>query len=357
MRVPCPRSLPTLPALLALLLVGLASTARAHPLSPPLLTIREFAAGSYQVSFRRSALAAARLELDWPRSCQVGQPVERQQADQRVADFALRCARPLSGQTLRVFGLVELELSLLVYSELERAEPVRTLLSAERTSLTFPRRESGWAVLRDYVALGVTHLLTGPDHILFVLGLLLLVHGLKARLWALTAFTLGHSVTLCLSALSVLRLPQAPVELGIAASLLVVALEVLASRGSAPRPVRRAWLLASAFGLLHGLGFASALLESGLPRHAVPLSLFGFNLGVELGQLLVVLVLSPMLFALERLGVPARAAAAGLRPFATSGARSRAQRADRVRAVAAYSIGALAAMWFIERALLLFGWA
>jgi hypothetical protein len=319
-----------LSGLLALLVLGPTRPAHAHPLSPPVLTVREQGARHYQVSFRRSPLAAARLELDWPRQCQVDKLMESRQADQLVADFELRCARPLSGQTLRVFGLVELELSLLVYVELERVEPVRSLLSAERTSLTFPRRESAWAVLCDYVALGVQHLLSGPDHILFVLGLLLLVRGLRARLLALTAFTLGHSVTLCLSALSVVRLPAAPVELGIAASLLVVALEVLAQRGGEARAVRRAWLLASGFGLLHGLGFASALIQAGLPKHAVPLSLLGFNVGVELGQLLVVLLLAPLLWALEQL------------------------RSERTRGVAAYSIGALAAMWCIERALVLF---
>ena len=366
-----------LPGLLALLALGLVGRAHAHPLSPPVLTVREQGAQHYQVSFRRSPLAAARLELDWPLQCRVGKLVESRHNDQLVADFELSCARPLSGQTLRVFGLVELELSLLVYVELERVEPVRALLSAERTSLTFPRRESSWALLRDYVALGVQHLVTGPDHILFVLGLLLLVRGLRARLLALTAFTLGHSVTLCLSALSVIRLPQAPVELGIAVSLLVVALEVLAQREGDLRALRRVWLLASGFGLLHGLGFASVLLEAGLPKHAVPLSLLGFNLGVELGQLLVVLLLAPLLWALEKLRVEGRDSSAperGVNGRGSSapergdegrgssapergvegrGSSAPERRSRRVRVLAAYSIGALAAMWCIERALLL----
>jgi hydrogenase/urease accessory protein HupE len=346
-----------LPGLLALLALGLAGRAHAHPLSPPVLTVREQGAQHYRVSFRRSPLAAARLELDWPLQCRVGKLVERRQDDQLVADFELSCGRPLSGQTLRVFGLVELELSLLVYVELERVEPVRALLSAERTSLTFPRRESSWALLRDYVALGVQHLLTGPDHILFVLGLLLLVRGLRARLWALTAFTLGHSVTLCLSALSVIRLPQAPVELGIALSLLVVALEVLAQREGELRAPRPVWLLASGFGLLHGLGFASALVEAGLPKHAVPLSLLGFNVGVELGQLLVVLLLAPLLWALEKLCVQGRGASAQEPSVEGRAASTHEQRSRRVRVLAAYSIGALAAMWCIERALALCSWA
>jgi hypothetical protein len=153
------------------------------------------------------------------------------------------------------------------------------------------------------------------------------------------------------------------------------------------------WLLASGFGLLHGLGFASALVEAGLPTHAVPLSLLGFNLGVELGQLLVVLLLAPMLWALEKLRVEGRGASAHERGvegrgasahergvegrgasaherrvegrgasahegrFEGRGASAHERRAQRVRVLAAYSIGALAAMWCIERALALCAWA
>lgn len=338
-------------ACLLWMLLARAHVAHAHPLSPPTLTIREQAPAHYRVSFRRSHLAAGRLELAWPTGCEAGVATTHEQGDQQVDDFALHCESSLEGHTLRVFGLVELELSVLVYVEQQAAEPVRALLSAERSSLLVPRRSSGWDVLCDYLGLGVEHLLGGLDHILFVLGLMLLVRGLRARLLALTAFTLGHSVTLCLSALSVLRLPEAPVELGIAASLLVLALEVvessrqLPSRAGAgdqrphdlhglhgPRPAstRRVALMAASFGLLHGLGFASALVEAGLPERAVPLSLLGFNLGVELGQLLVVALLAPCLWLLTRLALA---------------------HAARARVLSAYAIGALAALWCIERAL------
>lgn len=325
----------------ALAVLGLLSTTRpavvrAHALSPPVLTVREQGERHYRVSFRRSSLVAARLELDWPAACRVGEGAERPESDQLVLTYDLVCSQSLSGHTLRVFGLVELELSLLVYLELDQTEPIRALLSPQRTSLVIPERESRWGVLRDYVTFGFEHLLTGPDHILFVLGLMLLVRGLRARLLALTAFTLGHSVTLCLSALSILRLPQAPVEIGIAASLLVVALEVLEQRRDSPDVARRAWLMASSFGLLHGLGFASALVDTGLPAHAVPLSLFGFNLGVELGQLAVVFAVLCTTFVLAKLNLAKRAAS------------------PRARVVAAYAIGGLAAMWCLERTLSLF---
>ncbi|MEY4513158.1 MAG: hypothetical protein RLZZ450_5280 [Pseudomonadota bacterium] len=333
MTTPSLRAWSTVLAVLGLLLAVVPSSVRAHALSPPVLTVRERGERHYRVSFRRSSLAAARLELDWPKDCRTGEASERSESDQRVQEFELVCSQALAGHTLRVFGLVELELSLLVYLELDRAEPIRVLLSPQRTSLVIPARESRWGVLRDYVTLGVQHLLTGPDHILFVLGLFLLMRSLRARLVALTAFTLGHSVTLCLSALSVVRVPQAPVEIGIAASLLVVALEVLEQRDEGAHVARRAWVMASGFGLLHGLGFASALIDTGLPAHAVPLSLFGFNLGVELGQLLVIAALVSVMFVLGKLHLTERATG------------------PRMRIVAAYTIGGLAAMWCIERTL------
>lgn len=318
------------------LFAALPSVVRAHALSPPVLTVREQGERHYRVSFRRSSLAAGRLELDWPKTCRVGEGAEHPESDQLVLAYDLVCSRSLAGHTLRVFGLVELELSLLVYLELDKTEPIRALLSPQRASLLIPERESGWGVLRDYVTLGVEHLLTGTDHILFVLGLMLLVRGLRARLLALTAFTLGHSVTLCLSTLSILRVPQAPVEIGIAASLVVVALEVLEQHRDAADVARRSWLMASSFGLLHGLGFASALIDTGLPAHAVPLALFGFNLGVELGQLAVVVALLCTTFVLGKLFVAEHATG------------------HRARVVAAYAIGGLAAMWCIERTLSMF---
>ena len=325
------------------LLALLPTLARAHPLSPPALSIREQAPAHYDVTFRRSTLAATRLTLDWPSRCQPTLRASRTEGDQVIDELSLVCAGSLEGQTLRVFGLLELELSMLVHLELAGSSGVRALLSPEHPSLLIPRASSALEVLRDYTGLGIQHLLGGADHALFILGLLLLVRGLRARLLALTAFTLGHSVTLCLAALSVIRVPQAPVELGIAVSLLVLALEALAPPriGQSDRQgMRRAALLAGGFGLLHGLGFASALSETGLPAHAVPLSLFGFNLGVELGQLLLVSLLAPCLYWAGRFD-------AG---YSQVRARERKGTAPRLQRVVAYGIGACAAMWCIERA-------
>jgi hydrogenase/urease accessory protein HupE len=305
----------------------------AHPLTPAALVLEETAPLRYRVSFRRAAQFASLLELKLPAECARSAPTVKTQGDQRLDEFDISCKRTLEGQTVRILGLSELELSALVHIELANGESARELLAPYRTSFVVPERSTAAGVLRDYIELGASHLMTGWDHLLFVFCLLWLVSDLRRRLLALTAFTVGHSITLCLSALSVVTLPQPPVEIGIAASLIVLALELLEPRAVGGQARFGPFALAAAFGLLHGLGFASALSDAGLPAHAVPLSLFGFNLGIELAQIAVVLALSPLLWLSTR-----------MRPAGEA----------RLRAVAAYAVGSLAAMWCIERALVLF---
>ncbi|MDB4991223.1 MAG: HupE/UreJ family protein [Myxococcaceae bacterium] len=315
------------------LLARTVAPARAHPLSPPALHIRETSTARFDVTYRRSELAANQLTLDWPTRCRATLRDSQREADQVVDHLSLACTEALAGQTLRVFGLLELELSMLVHLQPLGSEAVQALLTPEHPSLRVPRARGSLEVVRDYAGLGIAHLLCGADHLLFLLGLLLIVPAIRPRLLTLTAFTLGHSVTLCLSALSMIRLPQAPVELGIAVSLLVLALEVLPQRAPRQGALPRACWVAGSFGLLHGLGFASALFETCLPSHAVPLALFGFNLGVELGQLLVVAAL------VLCLSLPGRL-------------QTRIERHEQTwRIVSAYAIGGLATMWCIERAL------
>jgi hydrogenase/urease accessory protein HupE len=183
-------------------------------------------------------------------------------------------------------------------------------------------------VLSAYIGLGIEHILLGVDHLLFVLCLLLLVRGIHNLLATVTAFTLAHSITLAAATLGFIRVPVAPVEATIALSIVFLATELV--RGGARRSVARSypWLVAFTFGLLHGLGFAGALAEVGLPQGEIPLALFAFNVGVELGQLaFVAAVLSLMRFA--RL-VPLRLPAWGPRAVG-------------------YMIGPVAAFWMIVR--------
>ena len=140
-----------------------------------------------------------------------------------------------------------------------------------------------------YLLLGVEHILGGVDHLLFVLSLLLIVRGFKRIAVTITAFTLAHSITLAAATLGFVHVPGPPVEAAIALSIVFVAAEVVRGlRGKPGLTARAPWVVAFAFGLLHGFGFAGALAEVGLPQKAIPIALFTFNVGVEIGQLLFV---------------------------------------------------------------------
>jgi hypothetical protein len=188
---------------------------------------------------------------------------------------------------------------------------------------------SGARVAATYFMLGAEHILLGIDHLLFVLGLLLLVRGSAALVMTITAFTVAHSISLAASVFGLIPLERGAIEAAIALSIIMLAREiVVANRGEEHLTHRMPWLVAFFFGLLHGLGFAGALGEIGLPERAIPLALLFFNLGVEAGQLAFVLVL----LALHRLvGKALDARIAHMRP------------------AMGYALGALATLWFFER--------
>ena len=184
---------------------------------------------------------------------------------------------------------------------------------------------------RTYTALGIEHILTGFDHLCFVLALVLLVSGHRRLFWTVTAFTLAHSLTLALATLGVVHVPRPPVEATIALSIVFVASEIIQKhRGREGLAARQPWLVAFAFGLLHGLGFAGALAEIGLPQNSIPLALLFFNIGVEVGQLLFiagVLAVARVLTLIAANDIQLRRAAQ----------------------VPAYLIGGIASYWTIER--------
>ena len=188
-----------------------------------------------------------------------------------------------------------------------------------------------WPMLSDYAQLGIEHILTGFDHVLFVIALTLLVRGRAALLATISAFTLAHSLSLAATALDLVRLPTPPVEASIALSIVLVCAECLRPTASLTR--RAPWLVAFAFGLLHGMGFASALLGIGLPEQHIPTALLGFNIGVELGQLGIV---------------------AGVVAIKSLGRRLDVERVWP-RSALIYAMGGASAFWFFERLPALFG--
>jgi hypothetical protein len=188
---------------------------------------------------------------------------------------------------------------------------------------------SGLGVASTYLGLGAEHILLGVDHLLFVLGLLLLVRGFVPLVKTITAFTLAHSITLCASVLGYIPVDRAPIEAAIALSIILLAREIaVAPRGLIHLTHRKPWLVAFIFGLLHGLGFAGALGEIGLPESAVPMALLFFNLGVEAGQLFFVLVLLAGARLLQKV----------LRP-----------ELPKLQPILGYALGALATLWFFDR--------
>jgi hydrogenase/urease accessory protein HupE len=190
-------------------------------------------------------------------------------------------------------------------------------------------QRSAWQVAWDYTVLGVDHILSGFDHLTFVLALLLIVRGARRLLITVTSFTLAHSITLAAATLGVLWVPGPPVEAVIALSIVFLASELVkVNRGLPSVTARYPWIVAFTFGLLHGFGFAGALAEVGLPQNEVPLALLMFNVGVELGQLLFIAVILAVALVLKRLS----------REWPVW-----------LEQVPAYGIGGIAAFWLIER--------
>ena len=267
-----------------------------------------------------------------PPGCSIVGEAERSlSATALVSRARVRCARDVAGQRIGMTGLDRAVTDVIVrVAPLDRA--VQTLrLTPAAPAATIAARAGRWQVAGSYFIIGVEHIIFGYDHLLFVLAFVLLLDGVWRIAAAVTAFTLAHSVTLVGATLGYMGLPSAPVESVIALSIMFLAVEILKKQPGAPRLSERApWIVAFGFGLLHGFGFAGALSEIGLPEGEVPMALFAFNLGVEAGQIVIVLA--------------GAAALALLRLFA--------QRFEpQLIRIAAYAIGIIAGVWFVERTL------
>jgi hypothetical protein len=330
---PPTRFLPLL--VLALLAPGAAA---AHPLAPSLLELRALRGGNgdrFEVLWKTPLRLPADVQIEpaLPAHCRPTSPPESRQEDTGVATrWVVECgSEGLSGARLGVAGLMPRGTGAVVRVELGAGELLQSFVTAARPYVTVPAHPSAAGVLRDYVRIGIEHLWFGFDHVLFVLGLLLLVHSRRALLLTVTAFTLGHSVTLSVVALGLVDVPSSVVEVAIAGTLVLLAVELVpGERRSHSLFGERPWRMAFGFGLLHGLGFAGALSEVGLPRAEIPLALLSFNAGIELGQL-----------ALIACAFFARAL---FRPMISA-------MPDPLRGyAAAYGIGGLAGFWLVERA-------
>lgn len=253
-----------------------------------------------------------------------------------AAQWVVTCPGGIEGGQIGIPGLEATQTDVLLRYELGPGKVESHRLTPGTTAFTVPAPMGRLGVLTSYGALGVSHILTGVDHLLFVFVLLLLIQDRRTLFGAVTAFTVAHSFSLAAAALGWIIVPAPPVEAMVALSIMFLAAELMRTEGRGLRLTERfPWTVAFAFGLLHGLGFARALLEIGLPEGEVPLALFAFNLGVEVGQLLFIL-----------LAVTAGALLRRLYPVLIGTITTRG--AAGARAVG-YLAGGLAGMWFVAR--------
>jgi len=323
--------------LLAGWLAHLPQRALGHEVRPGYLQLEQAAAESWRVLWKVPAQGDMRLSIHprFPENCTPASETIAFQANAAYVErTSIACKGGLVGRTIAIGGLEATLTDVLVRSVRIDGSVQVARLSPSAPSFAFEATPGSLQVARAYTVLGMEHILGGFDHLSFVLGLVLLVRGKWLLVKTITAFTVAHSVTLAAATLGWMRVSQMPVEAVIALSILFLASE-LAKRHRADAGLlqRFPWIVAFVFGLLHGLGFAGALREVGLPDSDVPLALLTFNVGVEIGQLLFVGTVLAAWAALR--GLLARLPA-------------------WTHAMPAYAIGTMAAFWCLERVAPLF---
>lgn len=321
------------------LLIALATAlpARADEFRPAYLQLVQIDAESWDVLWKVPAIdesTVLKLSPVFPAETTVVKPVRSTYAmGTAVQRWRIHVPGGLAGQPIAFPGLATQRIDVLVRlvrddgsEQLERVLPTQVQVMAKASPGTLE-------VVRTYVILGIEHILAGVDHLLFVLALLILVTGTRRLVATITAFTLAHSLTLAAATLGWLRIPGPPVEATIALSIVFLAVEIVHVRqGRSSLTAQRPWLIAFAFGLLHGLGFAGALAEVGLPPTSIPAALLCFNLGVEVGQLLFIGAVLTVIAASRWV------------------ARQRSLRAPAwAWRLPPYLIGSVASFWLIER--------
>jgi hydrogenase/urease accessory protein HupE len=317
--------------------LALVLPAGADVFRPAYLQLREVDANTYDVLWKTPALDESTmlgLRPSFPAGSESVTPAQSSFAAGSAAQrWRMRVNGGLAGRSITFPGMRGMTTDVLV--RIERSDGTVQLgrVLPANPSFAVTASPGMLEVARTYTVLGVEHILSGADHLLFVLALLILVTKVRRLVATVTAFTIAHSLTLAAATLGWLAVPGPPVEAAIALSIVFVAAEIIHGRqGRAGLSERAPWIIAFAFGLLHGLGFASALAEVGLPPLSIPAALLFFNLGVEAGQLLFIGAVLAALFLWR----------AACRHW-------RWQLPQWSWRVPPYAIGGLASFWLFER--------
>jgi hypothetical protein len=324
-------------ALFFVLLSSVSPSIEAHESRPGFLELREVAPDRFELLWKQPALGEMRLRINpaFPPECTL-----EGMGDQEMIPGALLwrttlvCEGGISGKTISVVGLEATLTDVLVRVHHANGVTETHLLKPASPAVVIGGEGQGPAA---YITLGIEHIVLGIDHLLFVLGLLLIVKDRWMLVKTISSFTLAHSITLAIATLGYASAPVVPLNAAIALSILFLGPEIVRSwRGETSFTIRHPWVVAFAFGLLHGFGFASGLTAMGLPRAEIPLALLLFNVGVELGQLMFVALVLLMERSFRTLEI-------------------RWPRWAEV--MPGYAVGTLGAFWAIQRTAILFGMA
>ena len=309
---------------LSLVCAALVSSVFSHEFSPAHLIIEEDTDFKYEVTWMYPVRNLGPVNLILPNDCQSNSLESFKESKYLSEKISLQCKDSIKGKDIFIKGLSILNDALVTIKFLD-GERYEGLISVKDSKLTIPQEVQVFPT--GYFMLGVEHLVGGPDHLLFVFGLLFIVFGWQNLIKTITAFTLAHSITLGLSVLEIVSLPSVTIEALIALTIIYLALEIKDERGNKNTP----WLMAFGFGLLHGFGFAGALSEIGIKNEQLLLSLLFFNVGIEIGQLIMIPLFLISIWLLQKI------------KFNFS-----------ITKLSSYAIGGMGSFWLIERILGIF---
>jgi hydrogenase/urease accessory protein HupE len=324
-------------ALAALLAAG-APSALAHESRPGFLELRETGPETYSLLWKKPSGGEVEIQIApvVPEGCRLVTP-DRQQVTPGalIVRGTLQCRGGIAGKTLAIAGLPATISDVLVRVHHADGRLESHLLRPTSPAVALGAKTTGLERAGGYLRLGIQHIVLGVDHLLFVLGLLLIVRDRWMLVKTISSFTVAHSITLAIATLGYASAPLPPLNVAIALSILFLGPEIVRSwRGETSFTIRHLWVVAFAFGLLHGFGFASGLTALGLPQAEIPLALLLFNVGVELGQLAFVVLFLLLLRSFRVLEI---------------------EWPRWVEALPGYAVGSLGAFWTIQRAVVLFG--
>jgi hydrogenase/urease accessory protein HupE len=315
------------------LILLVAPFCRAHPLMNAYLEMVESPDGTTSVTWRHP-LAASGMNLQplYPSEVKVAVAEAPREIGGLAQEHCVLRGAPRfwSGCAIGLQGTTSSASEVLIRLKLANGQIQVAVLRSPADVFVVPEQAGRGQAAAAFFELGLVHILSGPDHLLFILGLLILVPGRMMLIKTVTAFTLAHSITLAIATLGYARVPLPPTDLAIALSIFYLAPEIVRKeRGETSLTIEHPWLVAFVFGLLHGFGFSSGLTSLGLPHTEIPFALLMFNLGVESGQLCFVFIVLALVQGFKRLEI----------------AWPR-----WVEALPSYTVGSLGAFWIMQRA-------